>query len=146
MNYKKFELKLLVYLLITCVLFQSCSIYHPDNISLEQVADTNRKVKITTDSGVKLIFKWIKDEGGIYYGHTKLSSGTSKKLQSLGVIGKEKGKLYSFGLETLKIDKVQVKNYSGSTLATIGVSVVGLLAIILTIAGLSWSNDDYGLW
>ncbi|HKJ47960.1 MAG TPA: hypothetical protein VJ973_02665, partial [Christiangramia sp.] len=69
-----------------------------------------------------------------------------KKLQSLGVIGNEKGELYSFGLKTLNIDKIQAKNYSASTLATIGISIVGLLAIIAVIAGLSWNNDDFDIW
>ena len=142
MKHLKFESNLLIYLLVTCFLFQSCSIYHADNISLEQAADTNRKVRITTDAGDKLKFKRIKNEGGNYYGHTKVSSGTSKKLQSLGVIGNEKGELYSFGLETLNIDKIQAKNYSGSTLATIGISIVGLLAIIAVIAGSSFNNSD----
>ncbi|HKJ48922.1 MAG TPA: hypothetical protein VJ973_07520 [Christiangramia sp.] len=143
MKHLKIESNLLVCLLIVSVLFQSCSIYHSDNISLEQAVDTNRKVRITTDAGDKLKFRWIENEGGRYYGHTKVSSGTSKKLQSLGVIGKEQGKLYSFGLETLNIDKIQAKNYSGSTLATIGVSVVGLLAIIFAIGGVSMNNSDY---
>ena len=140
----KFESNLLVYVLITCVLLQSCSIYHSDNISLEQAADTGRKVRITTVAGGKLNFKWIKDEGGDYYGHTKVNSRTSKKLQNFGVESKKRGELYSYGLETLDIDKIQAKNYSGSTLATIGISVVGLLAIIVAIAGISFSNDSYG--
>jgi len=62
------------------------------------------------------------------------------------VIGNEKGELYSFGLKTLNIDKIQAKNYSASTLATIGISIVGLLAIIAVIAGLSWNNDDFDIW
>ena len=114
-------------------LFQSCSIYQSGNINLEQAVDTNGKVKISNTDGEKLIFKRIEKNDDQFFGLAKLNSKASKKMQKLGIDGRQKGTFYAFGLETLGIQKLQAKNYTGSTLATIGVSVVGVFAIFLAL-------------
>ncbi|SDS31323.1 hypothetical protein [Gramella sp. MAR_2010_147] len=127
------------------IIFQSCSIYYSGNISLEKASETNRKVRVTTNSGEKLRFKWIEAVGENYYGFTRENSGSFKSLQKLGVTGRDSGKFYRFGLETLQIDKIQAKNYSASTIATVVISIVGLLAVLVTIAAATW-NVGFAAW
>lgn len=130
-------------------LLQSCSIYYKDNISLEKAIETQQKVRVTTHQDEKLIFKRLEENSGSFYGLTKENSKTSKKMQKQGIIGRAQGQLYSFGLETLEIKEVQAKNYTASTLATIGVSLVGLFAILITIAGIALSDgifEDDSYW
>ena len=98
-------------------------------------------------TGEKLKFKSIEEEeGGNYFGLTKLKSRTSKELQKMGLIGRETGKLYSFDLETLSIQKIQEKNKTVSTIGTIALVVVGLLVVIFTVAAISFSNDGFAIW
>lgn len=130
-------------------LLQSCSIYYRDIISPREAVETERKVRVTTNQDEKLIFNKLEENNGSFYGLTRVNSNTSKKLQKMGIIGRAKGQLYSFGLETLQIKKIQAKNYTASSLATVGISLVGLAAIILTIVGITLSNgffDGDSLW
>lgn len=143
-RFKK-NIRLIAPILSLLFLFYSCNIYKTEKISLEKAADTNRKVRVVLDSGEKLRFKWIEEINAEYFGFTRENSGTSKSLQKLGVIGKERGKFYSFGLETLKIESIQAKNYALSTIATIAVSIVGLFAIMFSIVLATW-NDGFPIW
>lgn len=127
------------------ILFHNCNIYHSGNISLQQAAETNEKVRITTNQGEKFKLNRVDENDGDYYGLTKLNSKASKKLQNLGITGFENGKLYSFGLETLGIQEIQAKNYSASTLATIGISILGLAAILFTIGSIAIA-DGFDIW
>lgn len=130
-------------------LLQSCSIYYKDNISPGEAVETERKVRVTTNQDEKLIFNKLEENTGSFYGLTRVNSNTSKKLQKMGIIGRDQGQLYSFGLETLEIKKLQAKNYTASSLATVGISLIGLFAITLTIVGITLSNglfDSDSLW
>lgn len=133
---------------ILCLIFliQSCSIYHAESINLQQAEELNKDVRITTKNGDKLKFKSIEEEGGDYFGLTRLKSKTSKELQKMGLIGRETGKLYAFGLETLNIQKIQEKNKTVSTLGTVGLVVTGIFVIILIVAAISFSNDGISIW
>lgn len=133
---------------ILCLIFliQSCSIYHAESISLQQAEELNKDVRITTKSGDKLKFKSIEEEGGDYFGLTRLKSKTSKELQKMGLIGRETGKLYAFGLETLNIQKIQEKNKTVSTLGTVGLVITGIFVIILIVAAISFGNGGISPW
>ncbi|MCB7482026.1 hypothetical protein [Christiangramia sediminis] len=130
-------------------LLQSCSIYYKDNLSPREAVETERKVRVTTNQDEKLIFNKLEENTGSFYGLTKKNSGTSKKLQKMGINGSAQGPLYSFGLETLKIKEVHAKNYTASTLATIGISFIGLVAVTVAIVGIALSDgffDGDSLW
>lgn len=133
---------------ILCFIFliQSCSIYHAESINLQQAEELNKDVRITTESGDKLKFKSIEEEGGDYFGLTRLKSKTSKELQKMGLIGRETGKLYAFGLETLNIQKIQEKNKTVSTLGTVGLVITGIFVIILIVAAISFGNGGISPW
>lgn len=145
MKSSKFILQYCARFLAILIVFQSCNIYHSANISLEKAAVINRKVRVKTDSGNNLKFKWIDINDGKFYGYTRENSGTSKKLQNLGIIGTSNGKFYSYGLETLKIDSVQAKNYTMSTIGTILISIVGIFAILGSLAAITW-NSSFSAW
>lgn len=133
---------------ILCLIFliQSCSIYRTESISLQQAEELNKDVRITTKNGDKLKFKSIEEEGGDYFGLTRLKSKTSKELQKMGLIGRETGKLYAFGLETLNIQKIQEKNKTVSTLGTVGLVITGIFVIILIVAAISFGNGGISPW
>ena len=145
MKSSKFIMQFCARFLAILIIFQSCNIYHSTNISLEKAVETNRKVRVKTDVGDKLKFKWIADKEGEFYGYTRRNSSTSKKLKNLGVIGTSNGKFYSYGLKTLNIDQVQAKNYTLSTIGTILISIVGIFAVLGSLAALTW-NNNFSVW
>lgn len=140
MKSSKIRFRFIAIILSSLLFLQSCSIYHSENLSLENAARNGQKTRVVIENGDKLKFKKIQETNDGFFGLTKESSGTSKKLQKLGILGRESGRYYSFGLETLQIDKIQAKNYSASTWATIGISVVGLVAVILVVAAATWTG------
>ncbi|MBT8296512.1 MAG: hypothetical protein KJO51_08855 [Gramella sp.] len=140
MKSSKIRFRFIAFILSSLLFLQSCSIYHSENLSLENAARNGQKTRVVIENGDKLKFNKIQETNDGFFGLTKESSGTSKKLQKLGILGRESGRYYSFGLETLQIDKIQAKNYSASTWATIGISVVGLVAVILVVAAATWTG------
>lgn len=127
------NLSFLVYLVVFSFLLYSCSIYNTAPISLPEARDTGKKVKITT-TNEKYVFKEIIGSNNEYYGLVRENNSTFKKLVKAGVIGRESGKFYNFNLEKLEIQKIQAKNYSISTIATVGLSIIGLFVIIVIAA------------
>ncbi|MCH4822322.1 hypothetical protein ML462_03975 [Gramella lutea] len=127
-------------------LLQSCSIYHNDSISLQQAEELNKDVRITTESGDKFKFKSIEEEDGDYFGLTRLKSKTSKELQKMGLIGRETGKLYAFGLEPLNIEKIQEKNKTVSTIGTVGLVITGIFVVIIIIAAITFNDGIFSPW
>ncbi len=134
-NFFRYSAQILSFL----IFLQSCNVYRSQSISLEQAAQTDQKVRVVA-RGEKLPFRRIESKNEGFYGYTKERSSTSKKLQKLDIIGREDGKFYRFSLQSLEIDKIQVRNKSTSTLATIGVIVVGLAVIIVSIGLIAWSE------
>ncbi|MDR5591227.1 hypothetical protein [Christiangramia sp. SM2212] len=143
MKSSKFILKFFAKFLAILIIFQSCNIYHSANISLEKAAETNRKVRLKTEEGNNLKFKWIADKNGEFYGYTRENSSTSKKLKNLGVIGTSSGKFYSYGLEELNIQKIQAKNYTLSTIGTILTAIVALYTTLYIIVAATFSGGFF---
>ena len=139
MRSSKKHFRLFSTILSLIFLLQSCSIYHSENLSLEEAVESNRNLRITTDEGEKLKFKRIEEEDGGYYGLVKLNSKTSKELQEMGLIGRDTGNLYAFDLETIEILLIEEKNQNASTFGTLGLVVGGLLALISIISIISVS-------
>ncbi|TRO67496.1 hypothetical protein [Christiangramia sabulilitoris] len=129
----QFTFKLLGQALAVLILLQSCSIYRSQNISLDQAAETSRKVRVKSQ-GEKITLKRIEISGDAVYGYARENSSASKKLQDFGIIGRESGNFYRFNLENLKIDAIQAKNYTTSTLATIGLAAVAAFVVIAILA------------
>ena len=133
-----------ILLLVFVVIFQSCHIYYRSPIDLSQAAESGKKIRITTPEE-KLVFKKITASETGYYGLVRKNNSTFRKLKEMGIIGREKDRFYSFSLETLDIQEIQAKNYSTSTFATIGLTIVSLFVVIYTIAAITW-NDNFPVW
>ena len=133
-----------ILLLVFVVIFQSCNIYYRSSIDLSQAAESGKKIRITTPEE-KLVFKKITASETGYYGLVRKNNSNFRKLKEKGFIGREKDKFYSFSLETLDIQEIQAKNYSTSTFATIGLTIVSLFVVIYTIAAITW-NDNFPVW
>ena len=106
------------------ILFQGCTVYHKAGITLEEAYQANDKVKVETTVGEKLKFKYIDFDEGVYY-------GTKNK----------KGEIVKLPLDSNYIDKVRLKNKSGSTWATI-LTPIAIIVILLVILGFALGADD----
>ena len=133
-----------ILLLVFVVIFQSCNIYYRSPIDLSQAAESGKKIRITTPEE-KLVFKKITASETGYYGLVRKNNSTFRKLKEMGIMGREKDRFYNFSLETLDIQEIQAKNYSTSTFATIGLTIVSLFVVIYTIAAITW-NDNFPVW
>ena len=119
-----------ILLLVFVVIFQSCN--------------SGKKIRITTPEE-KLVFKKITASETGYYGLVRKNNSTFRKLKEMGIMGRQKDRFYNFSLETLDIQEIQAKNYSTSTFATIGLTIVSLFVVIYTIAAITW-NDNFPVW
>ena len=133
-----------ILLLVFVVIFQSCNIYYRSPIDLSQAAESGKKIRITTPEE-KLVFKKITASETGYYGLVRKNNSTFRKLKEMGIMGRQKDRFYNFSLETLDIQEIQAKNYSTSTFATIGLTIVSLFVVIYTIAAITW-NDNFPVW
>ena len=133
-----------ILLLVFVVIFQSCNIYYRSPIDLSQAAESGKKIRITIPEE-KLVFKKITVSETGYYGLVRKNNSTFRKLKEMGIMGRQKDRFYNFSLETLDIQEIQAKNYSTSTFATIGLTIVSLFVVIYTIAAITW-NDNFPVW
>ena len=113
-------------LLAIIFLFQGCTVYYKTGITLDEAYQANDKVKVETKVGENLKFKYIDFEEGIYYG-----------------VKNKKGEITKLPLDSNYIDKVRLKNKSGSTWATI-VTTLAIIGIPVLILGLSMADGPLG--
>ncbi len=111
----KLFLKPITYLLVFLILFQGCTVYKKQNISLDQAVENNGKVKLITKSNDKYKFKYITIVDGEYFG-----------------VVKRKGEIINYQLQEKNIKAVKPKSKAASiaitTLALIPVSILVLFA------------------
>ena len=100
--------------------------YYKTGITLDEAYQANDKVKVETKVGENLKFKYIDFEEGIYYG-----------------VKNKKGEITKLPLDSNYIDKVRLKNKSGSTWATI-VTTLAIIGIPVLILGLSMADGPLG--
>jgi len=108
---------------LSCLfLFQSCSVYYKNPISLEEAVEQEGKVKIRTVEGKNIKYKKIAFAEGQFYG-TKMISGKWARIS----------------LNQDNIESVRLKNKSDSAWLTVLAIVVPVGALIILGA-----TADYG--
>ena len=98
----KLSLKRITYSLAFLILFQGCTVYKKQNISLEQAYETKDKVKLVTKTNDRHIFKYITNVNGEYYG-----------------IDTRKGEVIKFPLHEKDINTIRIKSKGQSIAFTL---------------------------
>ena len=112
-------LKTVACFLTLLILIQSCTVYKSANVTLSEASESNKKVKITTDSGKKVKFNKIElSDDGKFYGFV---SRTRK-----------------FWINTNQVEKVQLLDKKTSDMVNIGLGI----GLTLLIWGFVSNNAD----
>ncbi len=112
------KIKLLALIFCFLIFFQSCSVYKPTSLTLNQVSEKDNKIKIRTNDKRTLKFNHIKVIDGSYYGVNK---NESKRIL-----------IFEKDIESIKL-----RDRKASTLSTI-VLLTGLAALPFVLFGLSF--------
>lgn len=103
--------------LIVIIFLQGCSVYHKQNVTLEEASKANTKVLMVRENDKKVHLYRVELVDGLYYGVRKVSGGKAKIL-----------------LDEKDIKSLRLLNSSASTFGTIGI-VIGSIIIVTLIAG-----------
>ncbi|MFP4845219.1 hypothetical protein [Winogradskyella sp. PE311] len=120
--------------LICLVLFQSCRVYHRENVSLDKAVTEQKRVKIKTIDGQKMKFKKIVLDNRQYFGIEKIKGDDVRIL-----------------IDPNTIQSVRLHNKTMSIIYGIGVGIVaGIVSVtILFIAawdGIGFAIAPIGAW
>lgn len=136
--------RLLLLSLSIGMLFQACTVYHSQTVSMEEAFQQHTKVKMYSEKGRKYKFKWLEKEGELYVGYTKPNSNTAEKLLKVQTSQHQYNKFPGFYISSDSIARVQTKNKDLSTLATIGTTVLGTILVLYIIAAISFATSGFG--
>ena len=123
------QIKHLAILFATLILFQSCVVYQKTSVSLEQAAKAEVKVKVITKAKETYKFHHIGFEDGKFYGEQKITGYKNVIIP----------------LQDNDIYKVLLKNKNHSTMFSIGLPIISILAFIALVASqVSFSVGGFG--
>ena len=117
--------KLLLFILAVLFTLQSCQIYQPVPVSLEEAANSELKTKIITQNGDDLRFKKIISENQEFFG-----------------LKKKNGNLVKFAVDEDEITAIFLKDKKKSTWANIALFVgipLGFFLISFIIFLITWT-------
>ena len=114
MEATKIRLKSIAIILATLLLFQSCVVYHKTPTTLEKASQEQIKNKVTTTNGEVTKYKFISQEEGVFYGNVEEEWGEFRKVP----------------LDSEEIITIRTKNKTASTLVTITVITIPVLALV----------------
>ena len=111
--------------LIILILFQSCRVYHKENVSLDKAVAEQKRVKIKMNDGLKLKLKRIVLDSGQYYGIKKIKGEISRTL-----------------IETGNIESLRLHNKTMSIIYGIVIGAVALVVGTTVLFLAAWSGPD----
>lgn len=109
-NYLK--LKTICLFLATLFLFESCSVYHKESVSLQAAAESNSKIRLVRSNGEKVKLKRIESENSVYYGVYKSRTGLAK-----------------IKLDMQDIKSLRIRDETKSIVGTVA-TIIGLLGLV----------------
>ena len=112
----KKQIKSVALVLTILILLQGCTIYQSVPVSIDHAVQKETKVKVMTKNSEKMKFKRIGVENGNYYG-----------------VKIVKGDIIKIPLDKESIISIKEKDKTLSNVATIGISVVSLFAVLCGI-------------
>lgn len=125
-------MKTVSYLLVILLLLQSCNVYNEPTSAREAVI-AEKKVKVITTDRQKYKFRRLENEGDRLIGITKQGSKTAKKLAAMPA--EVEGKYLAIDLTGVDIEKIRVRNQTGSVVLTI-VAIAGALYLAINTAAI----------
>lgn len=122
----KKQFKSVALVLSMLILFQGCTIYKSVPISLEQAVQNESKIRVKANGNENLKFSRIGVEDGNYFG-----------------VKKSNNVIVKTPLDQKFINTIKEKDKTMSTVATVGVIIVGLFGIIVGLAAIALSGGIY---
>lgn len=123
-------------ILIVILLFESCSIYYKQPVSIEDAVTAENRVKILTKNGAKLGFKRLEMKEGKLYGHTHKNSRTANKFYNEVIEKGAKNNWVKIVLPEDHLKEIKLKNNSLSTAANISLAIVITAGVVIAIGEL----------
>ena len=118
----KKHLKTVALFCATLIFFQGCTVYKSANVTLEEASKAEIQARVKTNDNQTLKFKRIGFENGRYYGVKKIN-----------------GDIIKTRIDEQKVERVQLKDKTASTIIPIAVPV-----IIIGIAAIIFANNCCG--
>lgn len=116
--------KLLSWFLAILITLQSCVAYKTTNTTITEAAQSGKKALVVNNNNKRMPFKRIEKIDSLYYG-----------------IKKAKGKEVRVPLAMNEIKRIRLEDRAMSSLGSIGLIVLGMLAIIIPIKLIELQND-----
>lgn len=121
-------MKKLIYLWVILLSMQSCNVYDtPTSVDLAVAAD--KKAKVITTGRQKYKFTRLETKEDRLIGITKQGSSTARKLAGLPF--EYTGNNVAIDLSTVDIEKIRLRNNTGSTVLTV-VAIAGVIYLAFT--------------
>ncbi len=111
------------------ITLQSCVVYHSKTATVDEAIQSDDKIKVITDSNDIYKLHKLKKEDGQIYGVVKKGSETAKRLSDQGLIKYSDSKYETILLTESTINEVHLKNKTLSTVLSVAIPVVGVVAI-----------------
>jgi len=124
------NLKWIAITLASLLLFQSCKVYHGKTATVDEVVQSQKRVKVNNYSDETYIFKSLQMEDKKLYGITKKNSQTAKKLKEQIVEEKISGKFVKILLPEETIKEFRLQNKTLSAIFTIAIPIVLVLGLV----------------
>ncbi len=125
----------IVSIVLTClILFQSCRVYHKENVSLSKAVTEQRRVRLMTKDGKKLKFKRIILNGNQYYGVKSLKSDAPHTL------------IQPNGIKSLRLHNETMSIIFGIITGVVAVIVGTTILFLATWSGPALGGPIVGPW
>ena len=118
------NLKWIAIALSALMLLQSCKVYFKDTATLDEVVESQKRVKLKTNFNETYQFDRLQREEGLIYAYTKSKSDTAENLSDNGVEGKLDGKYLKVQLKDETIKEYHLQNKFSSTVINIAIPVL----------------------
>ena len=127
---KNFIYKLHSFLLTVILILQSCTIYHKQNYTPDEVVASQKKLRLTRINGEQYPFYKLIKEDGDYYVLAKESIFFKNKFKERDTVKLGYPGFSAYKIEVGDYKALQIKNTSGSAIATAAIFVVISIAIL----------------
>lgn len=138
------KLKFIAVLMSVIVLFQSCKVYHIQNVKVEEALLSQKRVKVIAVNNDKYFFKKLFFKEGNIYGVTKIHSVTAKKLDSKIEICSLNDKMAKIILDKNNIKEIYLQNEKLSLVLSILGPIVVVSGIVLILYSVVGNSVSYG--
>lgn len=128
------NIKWIAVLFSALMLFQSCKVYHNKTASVDEVIESQKKVKVKTNSNETYEFDRLQREENLIYAYTKIRSRTAEKLSDNGLEGKLDGKYLKFQLLEETIKEYHLHNKALSIIIGVVVPAIIFCGVMYLIA------------